>query len=191
MTKFILSGGYYYKAPDGGAAFCKEISKDVAHRPIKLLDCLFGRPLETWDQKFSDDQRFFSQHVDSVRVELASQEKFVQQVKESDVIFFQGSRPEDIMSVLQTIPGWSDMLADKTVVASSGGASMLSKYFGVGKTGRLGEGFGVLPIKFIPHWKSDYNEGLVIDWDALLGKLAEYKESLEIVTLRDGEFKMF
>lgn len=190
MIKFILSGGYYYKAPDGGKSFCAEIIKDINDRPIKILDCLFGRPLETWEQKISDDQSFFSKHIDEIDIKTASKENFTQEIKESDIIFFQGSRPEDIINILNTILGWEDALIGKTVVASSGGASMLVKYFGVGKSNRIGEGFGLLPIKFIPHWQSDYGEELKIDWNTLLNTLEEYKEALEITKLKDGEFKV-
>ena len=48
---------------------------------------------------------------------------------------------------------------------------------------------GLLPIKFIPHWKSDYyGQKANIDWDALLEKLKSYKENLEVITLTDGQF---
>ena len=72
-------------------------------------------------------------------------------------------------------------------MSSATGSS--DKYFGVGKSTRLGEGLGLLPIKLIPHWESDYSAGLIIDWDSLLNNLDKYKENLEVLTLKDGEFK--
>ncbi len=74
------------------------------------------------------------------------------------------------------------------LVGSSGGADTICKYYGVGKTLNIGEGLGLLNVKFVPHWKSDYGQGLKIDWDTLLDKLKSYKEDLEIITLREGEF---
>lgn len=191
MTKFILSGGYYHKTPDGGKAFCEEIVRDIQSKPVKILDCLFGRPEDIWSQKVQDDQAFFMKHTQEVELEIASVDHLTDQIKNNDVIFFQGSRPEDIINILNTIPDWKSALENKVVVASSGGASMLCTYFGVGKTLRLGEGLGILPIKFIPHWKSDYGVGATIDWDTLYKDLFSYKEELNVVTLSDGEFKVF
>jgi hypothetical protein len=195
MTKFILSGGYYYKAPDQGNSFCEAIIKDLPPGSIKILDCIFGRPVEARSKRFLDDQLFFSHHVPSAQLQLALESDFVEQITESDVVFFQGGRPEDIMNILNTLPGWKEALRDKTVVGSSGGASMLTQYFGVGKSTsgspRLGEGLGLLPIKFIPHWKSDHAVDFKADWEGLYEKLSRYKEHLEIVMLADGEFKVF
>jgi hypothetical protein len=62
----------------------------------------------------------------------------------------------------------------------------------VGKTMNIGEGFGLLSIKFIPHWKSEYYaHGVEIDWDKLKENIKSYKDDLELITLGDGEFKVF
>ncbi len=195
MEKFIISGGYYQKASDKGKALCDEMIYEVNAQPIKILDCLFGRPKDTWNKKFSSDKDFFSKHIPGVVVEIALTEKFINQINNNDILFFQGSRPEDMIRVLDDIPDWHNHLSGKVIVASSGAASMLSRYFGVGKSSsgspRLGEGLGILPIKFIPHWRSDHGTNFMADWDGLYQKLLDHKEDLEVVTLSDGEFKLF
>jgi hypothetical protein len=163
MIKYILSGGYAYKAPDGGKSFCDEIIKGI-EKPVKILDCLFARDTNEWNEKFNNDQKFFSEHIDNFELTLAIPENFIEQLKNTDVVFFQGGSPRQLMEILNTVPAWKNYIDNKVVVASSAGADVLVRYYGVGKTMNIGTGLGLLPIKFIPHWQSDYNKGLVIDW---------------------------
>ncbi len=190
MTKYILVGGYIHKAPDGGKAFCQEIVKDFTHMPIKILDCMFARSRDIWEDKIKEDQDFLSKFISDFELELADPDRFTEQVENSDVIFFQGGVPYQLMSDLSKNEGWEKKLTDKVVAGTSGGADTLCRYYGVGKTSNIGEGLNLLSIKFIPHWKSDYGQGLKIDWDNLLKNLQNHKEDLEILTLQEGEFKV-
>ena len=175
-----------HKAEDGGKAFCDEIVKSIERRPVKVLDCLFAREEEAWGTRFADDANFFSKNISEVEMELATSEKFLEQIKHSDVIFFQGGIPKVFMAVLQTVGDWQKWLEGKVIVASSGSADTFCKYYGVGKTGNIGEGLGILPVKIIPHWQSDYEVN--INWDELLQKLKSYKEDLTVFTIKEGEF---
>ena len=58
---------------------------------------------------------------------------------------------------------------------------------------RIGEGFGLLPIKFIPHWRSNsgIDDYLNFDWDEGLQDLKDYREDLPVYTLAEGEFMVF
>jgi hypothetical protein len=189
MTKYILSGGYPYKAHDGGKSFCDEIIKGI-EKPIKILDCLFARLSADWNEKFVNDKDFFSKHLDNFELTLATVENFVEQVKNTDVVFFQGGNPRLLMETLNTILDWKNFIDGKIIVASSAGADALVSYYGVGRTMNIGTGFGMVPIKFIPHWQSDYGQGLLIDWNQLLENLKSHEEEKEVVILRDGEFKV-
>jgi peptidase E len=190
MTKYILAGGYIHKAADGGKDFCEEIIKGIASKPVKILDCLFARTEDSWVQRFKDDQEFFSKNIQDFELELAIAEKFIQQVKDSDVILFQGGIPKQLISVLNSTGDWKKELEGKVLVGISGGADTICKYYGVGKTLNIGEGLGLLPLKIIPHWKSEseYSQGILIDWDSLLEKLKSYREDFEFITLKEGEF---
>lgn len=192
MTKYILIGGYIHKAEDGGKAFCEELVKGIDHRPVRILDCLFARTEDVWPTKFKDDQEFFAKNMQDFELELAAPDTFMEQVKRSDVIFFQGGTPHLLMSQLDQHEGWDKELDGKVLAGSSGGADTIVAYYGVGKTANIRKGLGLLPIKFIPHWKSaDYAQGLEIEWEALLEKLKAYEEDLEVVTVGDVEFVVF
>ncbi len=188
MTKYILIGGYIYKAQDGGKAFCEELVKGINNRPIKILDCLFARSNDDWKDRFKNDHDFFSKFIKDFKLELALPENFIDQLKNSDVLFFQGGDPELLISVLETVGDWREELNGKTIVGSSGGADAISKYYGVIKNLDVGEGLGLLPIKFIPHWKSNYNQKINEKIDSFLETLKLYKENLETITLMDGEY---
>jgi peptidase E len=153
---------------------------------------LFGSERETWEQKLDDHFEFFSNNLGAFELNLAIPERFIQQIKDSDIIFLQGGHPKLLMSILESTGNWINELEGKILVGSSGGADVVSKYYGVGKTMNIGEGFGLLSIKFIPHWKSEYYaHGVEIDWDKLKENIKSYKDDLELITLGDGEFKVF
>lgn len=51
------------------------------------------------------------------------------------------------------------------------------------------EELGLVPVKAIVHWKSDYNSPNV-DWDKGYDELKAYGEDLPVLTLGEGEFKV-
>jgi len=52
---------------------------------------------------------------------------------------------------------------------------------------RFGSGLGLLPIKVLVHYESDYGNDS-IDWQQVYKALGAYGEPLEIVPLREGQF---
>jgi len=191
MIKYILVGGYIHKAPDEGKAFCEELIKGIDKKPVKILDCIFARKKEDWQECIDRDNIFFSKFIKDFELKLADPDNFTEQIKNSDVIFFQGGIPYNLISILNTAGDWLKELDEKVLVGTSGGADVICKYYAVGKTGNVGDGLGLLPIKFMPHWQSDYNGNFNIDWILLKEKLKDYKEDLPIYTLTEGEFKVF
>ncbi len=191
MTKFILVGGYVHKAKDGGLSFCKEMVSGLGNnRRIKILDCMFARPKESWKNKFNEDKVYLSKFIDNFELELADTDKFTEQIKLSDVIFFRGGDTYMLWNILNTNGDWLKNLENKCVVGTSAGAEVISKYAYNLDTSKIDEYSGLLPIKFIPHWKSDYNSPN-INWDDAKEQLDNYKEKIEIITLSEGEFKVF
>jgi len=194
MTKYILVGGYIHKAADGGKAFFEELVKDFKKdEPVRILNCLFARSRESWESKIEENKEYFSKYIDNFALILADPEKFIEQVKSADVIFLQGGYTEPLIRKLSENADWIKYLDGKTIAGSSAGGDAIAKYYSVLKTGRVGDGLGLLPIKFIPHWKSDYSDDEVsdINWDAELKKIKEYKEDLPVYTLKEGEFRVF
>lgn len=192
-TKYILAGGYIQNASDKGEAFCHELVKDVNKESIKILDCMFARPKKDWQETIKKDTDFFSRYLAKFELVIADPDNFPEQVKEADIIFLRGGFTLPLMEALSKDISWAKELGGKVVAGTSAGAEVLAKYYHVLKTNRTGDGFGLIPIKFVPHWKSVFFDGETqnLDWDKILQELKEYKEDLPVLTLAEGEFKVF
>lgn len=189
MTKYILVGGYLHKSEDKGKAFIEELVKGFDKKPVKILDCMFARSRDSWEAKMIEDQELFFKYIKDFELILALPEKFTEQVKEADVIFLRGGHTQALFDLLNADTSWIKELDGKVLAGTSAGAEVIAKYYCVVKTMRVGDGFNLVPVKFIPHWKSDY-EG-IIDWDGAEQKLKDYKEELPMLKLHEGEFKVF
>jgi len=192
MIKYILVGGYVHKAKDGGKTFCEELIKDIDKKPVKILDCLFARKGEDWQKSLESDNIFFSKFITDFELELADPDRFTEQVKNSDIVYLKGGYTSPLVELLNKDTAWIKELEGKVLVGTSAGGDAIARYYSVLKTHRVGDGLGLLSIKFIPHWESDYSDDEVrdINWDEELKKLKGYKEDLPIYTLAEGEFKV-
>jgi len=189
-TKYILVGGYRAKASDGGKAFVEELVKGF-DEPVKILVCLFARPRETWNTAFLEDKEFFAAQLSQKRIEivLADPKKFTGQVKYADVIYLHGGDTEQLVTALNADGEWKQELGDKTLAGSSAGADAIAKYYYGLDAQKVGEGLGLLQIKMIPHYRSNYNAPN-IDWNKAYSELKDYKEDLPLIALKEGEFKV-
>ena len=191
MQKYILAGGYIHKAKDKGRAFCEELIKGINNKPVKILDCMFARPRESWEEKIKEDNNLFSKFIKDFELELALPEKFTEQIKKSDVIFLRGGYTQQLFDLLDKDKRWIKELDGKVLAGTSAGAEVIAKYYYVLSSKRTGDGFDLLPIKVVPHWHSDSDEYLNLDFNKALQELKDYKEELPIYTLTEGEFTVF
>ena len=190
MTKYILVGGHPHKTSDGGKAFAEELVNGFSE-PVKILECLFARPKENWDLAFTQDQEFFQKHLPKTRLELvrAEPDKFLEQVKWADAIYIRGGDLEIPLIDLLRQSSFEKELEGKTLAGSSAGADAIAKYYYGLDDLKIWEGLGLLPIKVLVHYRSDYNAPN-IDWDKVETELKGYKEQLPLVALKEGEFKV-
>lgn len=191
MTKYILVGGYPWKAPDGGRAFAEELVAGFSE-PIKILECVFARPREEWGKACSQDKEFFEKHLPNkvIEIQLAQPETFLEQVKWANTIYIRGGASETLLLTLASQgAGWEKELEGKTLAGSSAGTHVISKYYYGLDDLKIGEGLGLLPIKAIVHYRSDYNAPN-IDWEKAEVELRNYKEELPILKLPEGQFEI-
>ncbi len=191
MTKFILVGGYPRKALDAGKAFAEELVKGFGES-VKVLECLFARPRDDWEEAFAEDKEFFTTILpnNTLEFQIALPEKFREQVKWADAVYIRGGASESILLELQNqSEGWVEELSGKTLAGSSAGAHAISKYYYGLDDLKIGEGLGLLPLKVIVHYRSDYNAPN-IDWDKAEQELKNHKEDLEVIKLPEGGFEV-
>lgn len=188
-TKYILVGGYPHKAPDGGRAFCEELVKGF-NEPVKILDCLYARPKDVWKQVFAEDKEFFAKYLPgkNLEIKLADQKKFIEQVRWSNVIYLRGGITKQLLKLLPTDKVWVNELDGKTLAGTSAGTNAVSKYYYGLSSLKINDGLGLLPVKVIVHWRSDYNAPN-IDWSRAYDELRTHKENLDILTLAEGQFQ--
>ncbi len=190
MTKFVLVGGYPHKAADGGRAFAEAVVQGF-DEPVKFLDCLFARPHDTWAKGHAQDKELFGNAVPEKQLDMrpADPFSFMEQLTWADVLYIRGGSNEVLREALSAYRDWETVLEGKTVAGSSAGANILSTNYWSPDSLACGEGLGILPIKVIVHYGSDYNAPHV-DWEKGYAQLQNYKEDLPILKLPEGGFEV-
>ncbi len=189
MTRYILVGGYPRKAQDGGRAFAEELVKGFDGE-IRILECLFARPRENWDEAYKEDTEFFTKHLPKKHLEfqMALPERFAEQVRWANAIYIRGGASEKILIELQgQSEGWQKELDGKTLAGSSAGAHAIARYYYDLDDLRVREGLGLLEVKVLVHYRSNYNAPN-IDWNKAYGELSNHEEQLPLFALKEGEF---
>ncbi len=192
MTKYILNSGGVSNNPELAKKFFAEIFKGLGSQP-RLLVCLFSRGREYWDGKFIQEQENIPKlSPDGVSpiLELAFPDLFEQQLKSTNALLIYGGDDHLLQYWLRKfdLPKIWD---GKVVATSSAGSDAMVKYFWTCDWRENIDGLGILPIKFLPHFKSAYGNDDSrgpIDWDKAYEELKKYKEDLPIYALTEGEF---
>jgi len=193
MTKYILNSGGTSKKPEKATLFFNEIIKDLGKNP-KILYCIFALPRETWEMRHRNFSELFNQSIDSEIepiFDLAFPDKFIEQIKNSDVVILSGG-DDHLLSYWLRQYDLSEIWSGKIIATNSASSDILSKYFWTCDWRQCLTGLGILPIKFLPHYKSEYGANDPrgpIDWDKAYKELAEYGDkTLPMHALEEGDF---
>lgn len=193
MTKYVLNSGGMKNNHDGARRFFEELVKGRGASPHVLLG-FFAQPREVWEEKFNEYTKAFDQFMPTgikATYEIAFPENFNHQVKKADVIYFHGGDDHLAMDWFKRI-GAPKVWQGKTVGTNSATTHALSKYFWTCDWRQLKDGLGILPIKTLAHFNSNYGADDPrgpIDWQKAKQELENYKDSaLPIYALPEGEF---
>lgn len=195
MTKYILNSGGAKNHPEKEIRFNREIVKGLGDNPCVLF-CFFASPRDRWEEKFHSYSKRFLESMDSgvvPKFDLAFPDSFVDQIKNSDAIVIYGGDDNLLLFYFKNydLPAvWQG----KVVAGSSAGSDILVKYFWTCDWRQTKEGLGILPIKFIPEYKSEYGKDDPrgsIDWEVACDELKNYKEDLPIHALEEGNYVVF
>jgi peptidase E len=190
MTKFVLLGGYAGRATDGGVAFYQEVVAGF-DQPVRILDCMFARPEPVWEEMLERDRFTYATALNGMKsiITLARPESFIEQLRHTDVLHVRGGRTRTLIDTLALIQGWEQELDGKTVAGSSAGVNFLAKHYYSLDDQQVYQGLGILPIKALVHYESDYNAPN-IDWQQARAELEAIDDGSELVALHEGEFKV-
>src|SRR3989344_3150406 len=195
MTKYILNSGGYKNNPELAKKFFAEIVRGLGNSP-KFIIVPFSHPREDWEPKFAEDPKGrFQMFIEGVNptFELALPKTFEEQIKNADIVYMHGGDDTLLQYWLKQFD-LPKIWEGKIVATSSASSDALSKYFWTCDWRECGEGLGILPIKFLPHFESDFgatDPRGPIDWNKALKELKSYKEDLPVHALKEGEFIIF
>lgn len=189
MTKYILQGGGMKEF-----SFRKYINLwkllNLIPRKSKVLVVFFARPKETWEmlyKKTKNSSLVFGRW--DIEYVLASDDsnEFIKQIKECDVVSFQGGNTPKLQKKLAEISDFRQLLEDKIVIGSSAGSLVFAKYYYDQDYDQIFEGLNFLNIKIITHYKTkgEYAEN---SGDDKLKMLKEFKEEIPVYAIRETEF---
>ncbi|EKE22041.1 MAG: hypothetical protein ACD_7C00075G0005 [uncultured bacterium] len=157
MTKYILNSGNAKNFPQKEVDFVNEILIDFkSDDEIKILYCFFAQARESWEDRYAKYKERFIQLASSnfkLTFELAFPEKFEEQSQSSDVILVQGGDDHLLQFWLKKFD-LPKIWEGKVVATSSAGSGALVNSFWTCDWRKSMDGLNILPIKFIPHYKS-------------------------------------
>ena len=196
MTKYVLNSGGINDKPDLARQFFGEVLKGLGNKP-KILLCLFAQPREDWEAKYQQDVESIPTlvpHGIEPVFELAFPDTFIFQVANSDAVYIHGGDDHLIQFWLKQYD-LVKIFQGKTIGTNSASSHALAKHFWTCDWRKCMDGLGVLPIKFLAHYKSAYGQNDPrgpIDWDKAYNELLKYRDpNLPIYALEEGRFVVF
>lgn len=191
MTKYVVNSGGIRNSEDKGKSFFEEIVSGLGANP-KILFSFFAEKREDWESKFNDYSKGFNELVDSrPEITLAMPDTFERQAEKSDAIYFHGGDDHLVQYWLQKFD-LPDVFKGKVVATNSASSNALSRQFWTCDWRQCMDGLGILPIKFISHYMSDFGTDDPrgpINWKEAYKELEEYGDkSLPVHALEEGQF---
>jgi hypothetical protein len=196
MTKYVIQSGGIRNQPELKKQFHQELIKGLGNNP-KFLLCNFAQGREYWESKFPG-------YADSIREDmpeglipsfvLAMPDTFAEQCKEADVIYFHGGDDHLVQYWIRQF-NLPELFDGKVVATNSASSNMLVASYWTCDWRKCGDGLGILPIKFIPHYESGFGADDPrgpIDWAVAKEELERYGDTtLPVYALKEGEYAVF
>ncbi len=188
-TKYILHGGFTREENESNKAFFQEFVKDIPDDGKVLLVYFASRTDE--EQKLS-----FESHVKTIKensqgknlnFQIATKENFIEEISQADAILFNGGSTNKLLAVLRNYPDLKAMFKNKTVAGSSAGAYALAAFGASHSEEAMREGLGCVPLRVICHYESPK----LPPYPKAVELLRNTRQDLELVTLKDYEWKVF
>jgi hypothetical protein len=193
LTKYIVNSGGIKHDPRLKKKYHHEAARGLGENPRFLL-CNFAQMREDWEAKFPGYSAAIAEDMPKdvqPSFELAMPANFEEQCKHADVIYFHGG-DDHLLQYWMKQYDLPTLFRNKVVATSSASSNMLATHYWTCDWRECGDGLAILPIKFIPHYESDFGHDDPrgpIDWQKAYDELAQYGDtSLPIHALTEGRF---
>lgn len=180
-TKFILSGGYAGRPNEKNDKFFKEILADEKNK-LNILLVYFAKGTEEYERITNEVKFQFNKNKGNKELlfEIATEEKFAEQIKQADIVYLHGGKTLKLLEVLKKHPDLRQLFNGKIIAGESAGAYALSTYFYSKSEGGVFQGLGFVPVKTICHYIGESSE-----------ELDNCPPELEELLLPDYKYKVF
>ena len=190
MTTYILAGGGDRVYSEYLNQLVRVIEAKVT-RP-KILSCWFSNSDETANAQFTEYRDYFlASFEDGTTFIRAERGRFIEQVRDVDVIYLHGGHTDLLLAAMQEYEGMEGAFTGKIIVGSSAGANYLSRVgFSPSKEGVV-EGSGILDVATVVHYGSRGFGGKAFEpafWDEATRKVREASGKDEVILLPEGTF---
>ncbi len=193
MTTFILHGGYTRERNDSNLGFYREIVKRLPHRATIVLSYFASTDEKKIPQTFADHCELLREAAPEKELTFvqASKHDLRWQLSRADALLLNGGDNDKLIEVLKRYPDFKELIEGKTVAGSSAGAHALSTFYYSNDDGKVGEGLGVMGVRVICHFESKQYKNAHHEPGTILALMNEYPKELDLITLRDYEWKEF
>ena len=180
-TKYILHGGSAQHLNENNDLFYKEILSNTPKK-AKILLVHFAGTKEREEINYQRDTSQFLKNKGSKELtfKVAEKGRFLEQVKNADVIYFGGGTTVNLMNALSKFKGLEETLRGKIVAGESAGANSLCQYCYSKSGGGVIKCLGIVPVFMFPH----HDKSNEVD-------LSSVPPNLEKVFLSNYQFKIF
>ena len=180
-TIYILHGGNASHVNAENDAFFSEMLKYTSNE-VKILLVEFAGSEEKRAQHAQEDKAQFERVARNKKVAfaIATEQNFLNQVKDSDVIYLRGGTTVRLLENLRRYENLDKLFGGKVIAGESAGANSLSAYCYSKSGGGIIPGLGLVPVRIIPHYKKGMET-----------HFANIASDLELVLLPEYAFKVF
>jgi hypothetical protein len=183
-TKFILHGGFTPKVLQEDDKFFQEILRDTP-RDVEILLVYFAKEIDRIPKNKEEDITQFEKNKGnkSLSFEVATEELFLTQVSESDIVYLHGGMTSKISNILKKFSDLKNSFEGKIIAADSAGVNALATFSYSQNADGILEGVGVIPYKTMCHYSEQFKNKVP--------ELNKYAPDSELLLLSEYQYKVF
>ncbi len=195
MTRYYIQSGGLNNAPKLRKRYHEDIISDAA-QPRRFLLCNFAQGREYWEARYPGYCAMIREDTgrNDLEFKLAMPDSFEDQIAWADAVYMHGGDDHLAMFWLKKYD-LKSLFENKIVATNSATSDALSVSFWPCDWRSVFDGLGLLPMKFIAHYGSDWGSEEPrgpIDWGVAYVQLDEYGDgNVPVLALKEGEYAVF